>query len=57
MIRIFFQTEDIMSFKCFGCGIDLQNENKNLLGYTNNIESKFCERCFRIKNYNDYQKV
>ncbi len=46
-----------MSYKCIGCGISLQTDNKQLLGFTNNIESKYCERCFRIKNYNEYQKV
>ena len=43
--------------KCLGCGIKLQTENKNDLGYTTNMETKICERCFRMKNYGEYQKV
>ena len=30
--------------KCVGCGITLQNECKNELGYTPNLENKYCER-------------
>ena len=43
--------------KCHGCGIELQNFDNKLLGYTKNLDSDLCERCFRIKHYNDYQKV
>lgn len=43
--------------KCQGCGINLQNENPNELGYTSNLDNIICERCFRIKNYNEYKKV
>lgn len=43
--------------KCIGCGVLLQNEDSNALGYTRNILNKFCERCFRINNYNDYKFV
>lgn len=32
-------------FKCKGCGVSL-SDNKNL-----------CERCFRIKNYNEYRTI
>ncbi len=46
-----------MNCKCIGCGISLQTSNKQLPGFTQNIEGKYCERCFRIKNYNEYQKV
>lgn len=38
--------------KCIGCGITLQNESKELDGYTSNLENKLCQRCFNIKNYN-----
>lgn len=41
--------------KCIGCGVNLQNINKNLLGYTINLDNKLCERCFRIRNYNEYK--
>ena len=43
--------------KCHGCGIILQNENREELGFTPNLESELCERCFRIRNYNDYLEI
>lgn len=43
--------------KCKGCGAFLQVQNKELEGYTTNIENLFCERCFRINNYNEYQMI
>lgn len=46
--------------KCEGCGAVLQIDSNNKEGYikaelydTNNI----CERCFKIKNYGQYQKL
>lgn len=38
--------------KCVGCGITLQTENKNDVGYTPDIKNELCERCFKLKNYN-----
>ena len=43
--------------KCIGCGVTLQNTNKEKLGYTINLDNNLCERCFRIRNYNEYSKV
>lgn len=43
--------------KCIGCGIELQTENKQKLGYIANLENKICERCFRLKNYGEYKNV
>ena len=43
--------------KCHGCGITLQVEDKNALGFTKDLNSDLCERCFRIKHYNDYKRV
>ena len=43
--------------KCQGCGSVLQCDNSNLDGYSKKIDNVLCERCFRIKNYNDYKKV
>ena len=43
--------------KCIGCGVKLQDKDRNLLGYTKNINKDLCERCFRIRNYNDYKFV
>ena len=41
--------------KCLGCGITLQNENPNMPGYTKE-DFRYCERCFKVKNYNAYEK-
>lgn len=38
--------------KCVGCGIKLQEKDKNELGYTPNLKNELCERCFKLKNYN-----
>jgi len=43
--------------KCIGCGITLQTTTKDTLGYTTNIETNICERCFRLKNYGEYKEV
>lgn len=43
--------------KCIGCGVNLQTINKDKIGYTNNLNNDLCERCFRIRNYNDYKFV
>jgi len=43
--------------KCQGCGSILQSDNSNLDGYSKSVNNLLCERCFRIKNYNDYKKV
>ncbi len=42
---------------CLGCGIPLQNTNVLQEGYTANLDNPYCERCFRIKNYGEYQVV
>jgi ribosome biogenesis GTPase YqeH len=44
--------------KCTGCGVELQDKNKDTIGYTENTEtSLLCQRCFRIKHYSDYKTV
>lgn len=43
--------------RCQGCGVLLQEENVLLEGYTTNIENDVCQRCFRMKNYGEYQMV
>jgi len=43
--------------KCLGCGILLQDQNVLQPGYTTSLENDFCQRCFRMKNYGDYQVV
>lgn len=43
--------------KCSGCGVELQNTDHNSLGYVSNLNNSLCERCFRIRNYNEYSVV
>ena len=43
--------------KCLGCGITLQDVNLLQEGYTTNLENDYCQRCFRMKNYGEYQVV
>ena len=43
--------------KCIGCGAYLQDKAPNREGYTASLNQPLCNRCFRIKNYNDYQKI
>ena len=41
--------------KCIGCGVILQNKDKNKVGYTPKekiTNNMYCERCFKINNYN-----
>ena len=42
---------------CQGCGVLLQDENVLQEGYTTNLENDICQRCFRMKNYGEYQVV
>ena len=42
--------------KCKGCGITIQNIDKNKLGYSPKIDGKLCKRCFEITNYNFHEK-
>ena len=43
--------------KCLGCGVTLQNEDSEKLGYTTDLEKKICKRCFKLKNYGKYSRV
>jgi ribosome biogenesis GTPase YqeH len=50
--------EDIMSKKkCLGCGVELQDQNILQLGYTTSLENDYCQRCFRMRNYGEYQAI
>lgn len=42
---------------CLGCGVLLQNENILDEGYVTSLENDICQRCFRMKNYGEYQVV
>lgn len=43
--------------RCKGCGVILQDQNLLQEGYTINLENDICQRCFRMKNYGEYQVV
>lgn len=43
--------------RCKGCGVLLQDENVLQEGYTTSLENDICQRCFRMKNYGEYQVV
>ena len=43
--------------KCLGCGVTLQDANLLQEGYTTSLENDLCQRCFRMKNYGEYQVV
>lgn len=38
---------------CKGCGVVLQNTDKTAIGYTPKLEADYCQRCFRIRHYDD----
>lgn len=42
---------------CKGCGARLQDNNVLIEGYTNDLTKDLCRRCFRLKNYGEYQVV
>lgn len=42
---------------CTGCGVVLQDQNVLQEGYTTSLENDICQRCFRMKNYGEYQVV
>lgn len=48
-------------YVCIGCGVKIQTENQSGLGYTPKSalekEDIICQRCFRLKNYNEVQDV
>lgn len=42
-----------MAIKCKGCGIALQVEHPDELGYSPKKEAEYCQRCFRMTHYDD----
>ena len=42
--------------ECKGCGAELQYEDKKAKGYSPRKDVEFCQRCFRIKHYDDLVK-
>ncbi|MGM8213907.1 ribosome biogenesis GTPase YqeH [Virgibacillus sp. W0430] len=49
------------SIICQGCGVAIQTENKEAVGYVPKSslksENVLCQRCFRLKHYNEVQDV
>ena len=43
--------------RCSGCGVLLQDQNVLQEGYTTSLDNDICQRCFRMKNYGEYQTV
>ena len=39
--------------KCIGCGATIQYIDENMPGYTPKKDAKICQRCFKLKNYNE----
>ncbi|WP_226618305.1 ribosome biogenesis GTPase YqeH [Cytobacillus firmus] len=48
-------------FVCVGCGVKVQADNPDVLGYAPQSalqkETIICQRCFRLKHYNEVQDV
>ena len=42
---------------CKGCGVLLQSENPSKIGYVENLDQKYCRRCFRMRNYHEFQRT
>lgn len=38
---------------CLGCGSVIQYTDENKVGYSPKKDAKLCERCFKLKNYNE----
>lgn len=48
-----------MPIKCKGCGAFLQDSDADKMGYVPNLENNrgYCQRCFRLKHYNELPKI
>lgn len=46
-----------MNQKCRGCGAVLQDVDYKKIGYTKDLNKTYCNRCFRMKHYAEYQRV
>ncbi len=55
------EREEERRMMCAGCGISIQTTDKNALGYTPSQALErdvvICQRCFRLKHYNEVQDV
>lgn len=43
--------------KCKGCGVTLQINEENKMGYAKSLEQDYCQRCFRLTHYGDFNKL
>ncbi len=43
--------------KCLGCGATLQNLDPTQDGYVKDLSKALCERCFKIRHYNEYKFI
>lgn len=43
--------------KCIGCGAQLQSTNPEMEGYVRDLSKDLCERCFKIRHYNEYKFI
>lgn len=41
---------------CKGCGVELQSNHSDQLGYRLRDDQEYCQRCFRIKHYGDFHQ-
>ena len=46
-----------MNKYCSGCGVKMQDDNILNIGFTTCLDNDMCMRCFRLKNYGDYESV
>ncbi len=46
-----------MSNKCRGCGLFLQYTDQNAKGYSPKKDAIYCQRCFRLQNYGEFNQV
>lgn len=42
---------------CIGCGVKLQNNDSNYLGYVDDLAKDYCMRCYKLINYGVYESV
>lgn len=42
-----------MSEFCKGCGVRLQNEDPQGLGYVPSLDASYCQRCYKMRHYGD----
>ncbi|MGB4627307.1 MAG: GTPase, partial [Erysipelotrichaceae bacterium] len=45
-----------MENKCLGCGVILQNNNQNDIGYVIDLKMDYCQRCFRMIHYDQHKE-